>query len=136
MLDHLRKKAARTLASVSSVILSSYGPAGIQSSRVSCASQDLVLYIFIRHSSNHPLNLEQRSGIVATADAWDLQGSARVLAPDEIPAGIKLPGIETELNRPVPGSDSTWGWVVVEIQPARLNLHSPTGLGNIETIDF
>ena len=43
MLDHLRQKAAQTLASVSSVILSSYGPADIQSSRVPSTSQDLTL---------------------------------------------------------------------------------------------
>jgi hypothetical protein len=136
MLDHLRQKAAQTLASVSFVILSSYGPAEIQSSRVPCASQDLVLYIFIPHSSNHLLNLEQRSGIVAATDTWDLQGNARVLAPDEIPVGINPPETGADTNRPAYRSNPAWGWAVVEVRPSRLTLHSPTGLGNIETIDF
>jgi len=34
------------------------------------------------------------------------------------------------------GSNFAWSGVVVEIQPTRLALHSRTGLGNIETIDF
>jgi hypothetical protein len=136
MLDHLRRKAAQALASVSSVILSSYGPAEIQSGRLPSTSQDLTLYVFVPPSSDHLLNLEQRPGIVVATDAWDLQGKARLLAVDEIPAGIYPPGIETEPNKPAGCSKSTWGWVVLEIRPARLNLHSPTGLGNIETIDF
>ena len=136
MLDHLRQKAAQTLASASSVILSSYGPADIQSSRVPSTSQDLTLYVFIPHSSNHLLNLEKRPGIAATTGDWDLQGNARVLAAGEIPAGINPPGIETEPDKPAPCSNSSWGWIAVEIRPTRLNLHSRTGLGNIETIDF
>ena len=136
MLDHLRRKAAQTLASVSSVILSSYGPADIQSSRVPSTSQDLNLYVFIPHSSNHLLNVERRPGVVVTTDDWDLQGNARVLAPEEIPAGINPPGIETEPNKLVPDSNTAWGWIMVEIRPTRLTLHSRTGLGNIETIDF
>ncbi len=121
MLDHLRQKAAQTLASVRSVVLSSYGPADIQSSWFPCGAQDLTLYVFIPHSSNHLLNLEHRPGIVATTDTWDLQGNARVLDWEEIPTGI---------------TPSATRGVVVAIQPTRLTLHSPTGLGNIETIDF
>ena len=88
MLDHLRQKAAQTLASVGSVNLSSYGPADIQSSRLPCTAKDLTLYVFIPHSSNHLLNLEQRPGIVIATDEWDLQGNARVLTPEEIPVLI------------------------------------------------
>jgi len=136
MLDHLRQKAAKTLASVSSVILSSYGPADIQSSRLPCSAKDLTLYVFIPHSSNHLVNLEQRPGIVITTDDWDLQGNARRLATEEIPDGIKLSGNGADPNKPASGPNDAWGWVVVEIQPARLTIHSRTGLGNIETIDF
>lgn len=119
MLDHLRQKAAQTLASARSVGLSSYGPADIQSSRVPCTSQDLMLYVFIPRSSDHLLNLEHKPEVVITAEGWDLHGRARVLAPNEIPAGIQLPG-----------------GCVVEIQPTRLTLHAPAQQGNIETIDF
>ena len=126
MLDHLRQKAAQTLASVCSVILSSYGPADIQSSRLPCASQDLTLYVFIPNNSDHLLNLEHRPAIVVAADAWDLHGTARVLTLNEIPAEIKL---SERCVKPA------WG-CVVEIRPARLTLHSSSGLGNIETIDF
>ena len=135
MLDHLRQKAAQTLASVSSVMLSSYGPADIQSSRVPSASQDLTLYVFIPRSSDHLLNLEHRPGVVAATDEWDLQGTARVLALDEIPTGIKPSGIGADPYRLASGSNSAWG-CVVEIRPTRLTLHTQTGVGNLETIDF
>jgi hypothetical protein len=136
MLDHLRQKAAQALASASSVMLSSYGPADIQSSRVASTSHSLTLYVFIPHNSNILLNLEHRPGIAAVTDECDLQGNARVLAPEEIPYGIKLPGSGDDLPQIACGSRSGWGWVVVEIQPARLTLHSPSGQGNLETIDF
>jgi hypothetical protein len=136
MLDHLRQKAAQTLASVNSVVLSSYGPADIQSSRVTCTSHDLILYVFIPHSSNHLVNLEQRSGIAAATDEWDLQGNARLLSWEQVPAEIKSSRIGADPNRPATGANSAWGWVVVEIRPTWLTLHARTGLGNIETIDF
>jgi hypothetical protein len=135
MLDHLRQKAAQTLASVGSVVLSSYGPADIQSSRVPCTSQDLTLYVFIPNNSDHLLNLEHRPGVVATTDEWDLHGTARVLAPDEIPTGINPSSIGADPNTPASGTNSSWG-CVVEIRPNRLTLHAPTGQGNIATIDF
>ena len=135
MLDHLRQKAAQTLASVGSVVLSSYGPADIQSSRVPCTSQDLTLYVFIPHSSDHLLNLEHRPGVVAATDEWDLHGTARVLTLNEIPIGIQPAEGCSDPSRPASGANSAWG-CVVEIRPTRLTLHAPTGQGNIETIDF
>jgi hypothetical protein len=135
MLDHLRQKAAQTLASASSVILSSYGPADIQSSRVPCTSQDLTLYVFIPHSSDHLLNLEHRPGVVAATNEWDLHGTARVLTLNEIPMGIQPADGYTDTSRPASGTNSSRG-CVVEIRPTRLTLHAPTGQGNLETIDF
>jgi hypothetical protein len=135
MLDHLRQKAAQTLASVRSVILSSYGPADIQSSRVPSTSQDLTLYVFIPHSSDHLLNLEHRAGVVAATDEWDLHGTARVLSLNEIPIGLQPPEGCTDPSRPASGTNSAWG-CVVEIRPTRLTLHAPSGQGNLETIDF
>lgn len=135
MLDHLRQKAAQTLASVCSVTLSSYGPADIQSSRVSCTSQDLTLYVFIPLSSDHLFNLEHRPGVVAATDDWDLHGTARVLTQNEIPLGIHPTEGCTGPSKPAPGANSAQG-CVVEIRPTRLTLHAPTGRGNIETIDF
>jgi hypothetical protein len=135
MLDHLHKKAAQTLASVRSVILSSYGPADIQSSRVSCTSQDVTLYVFIPHSSDHLLNLENRPGVVAATEEWDLHGTARVLTLNEIPIGIQPYEDCTDPSKPATSTNSAWE-CVVEIRPVRLNLHAPTGQGNLETIDF
>jgi hypothetical protein len=135
MLDHLHQKAAQTLASVRSVNLSSYGPADIQSSRVPCTSQDLTLYVFIPHSSDHLLNLEHRSGVVVATDKWDLHGTARVLIHNEIPKEIQPAEVCTDHSRPASGFNSAWGYVVA-IRPTRLTLFAPTGQGNIETIDF
>jgi hypothetical protein len=135
MLDHLRQKAVQTLASVRFVILSSCGPADIQSSRVSCTAQDLILYVLVPHSSDQLLNLEQNPRVVAATDEWDLHGTARVLTSDEIPIGIQPP--ESFMETRMPGSviNSAWGRVV-EIRPNRLTLHAPSGQGNLETIDF
>ncbi len=135
MLDHLRQKAAQTLASVRSVVLSSYGPADIQSSRVPCTSQDLTLYVFIPHSSDHLLNLEHRPGVVAATDEWDLHGMARVLTLNEIPMGIQPAEGYVDSSRPASDTNFSRG-CVVEIRPTRLTLHAPTGQGNLETIDF
>jgi len=135
MLDHLRQKAAQTLASVRSVILSSYGPGELQSSRVPCISKDLSLYVFIPYSSDHLLNLEHRPGVVAATDEWDLHGTARVLTPNEIPIGIRPAEGYTDTSKPASGTHSAWG-CVVEIRPTRLTLHASTGQGNLETIDF
>jgi hypothetical protein len=135
MLDHLREKAAQTLASVDSVTLSSFGPADIQSSRVSCAAEDLALYVYVARSSDHLLNLEHRPGIVVATDTWELYGFARVLENDGIPAAINLFARNANSNIPTPAVNLDWG-CVVEIRPARLTLHSPSGQGNTETIDF
>jgi hypothetical protein len=135
MLDHLRQKAAQALASARFVILSSYGPADIQSSRVPCTSQDLTLYVFIPHTSDHLLNLEHRPGVVAATEEWDLNGTARVLNRNEIPMGIQPAEDHADPNWPVSSATSAWG-CVVEIQPTRLTVHAPNGQGNLETIDF
>lgn len=135
MLDHLRQKAAQTLASVDSVIFSSFGPADIQISRVASESDDLTLYVFIPSSSDHLLNLECRREVVIAVDEWELQGTARLVASDEIPAVINLSGYSTNPNRPFCARNQTWG-CTVEIRPTRLTFHSPIGQGNIETIDF
>ncbi len=136
MLDHLRQKAAQTIATVNSVVLSSYGPADIQSSRVACTARDLVLYIFIPGNSEHLLNVESHPEVVITTEAWDLHGTARILAANEVPEcaqpGLSQFGTEAPF---VPSTFSTRGGVV-EITPTRLTLHASTGLGNTETIDF
>lgn len=129
MLDHLHQKAAQTLASVDSVILSSFGPADIQTSRVACTSDDLTLYVFISRSSDHLLNLEHRQEVVVAVDEWELHGTARLLAPEEIAAQINL------LDHITNAINQTWE-CTAEIRPARLTFHSPSGQGNSETIDF
>lgn len=129
MLDHLHQKAAQTLASVDSVILSSFGPADIQTSRVACASDDLTLYVFISRNSDHLLNLEHRPEVVVAVDEWELHGTARLLAQEDIAARINL--CDHIANAKNQTCDCT-----AEIRPTRLTFHSPSGQGNIETIDF
>lgn len=129
MLDHLHQKAAQTLASVDSVIFSSFGPADIQTSRVACTSDDLTLYVFISRSSDHLLNLEHRQEVVVAVDEWELHGTARLLAQEEIAARINLCDHITNTK------NHTWE-CTAEIRPTRLTFHSSTGQGNSETIDF
>jgi hypothetical protein len=130
MLDHLRQKAAQTLASARFVVLSSFGPADIQSSRVKCTSKDLTLYVLIPHNSDHLLNLEHRPGVVVMAEAWELQGTARVLPQNKIPIELQL--AEHLMDSNLLSASAC----VVEIHPSRLTIHMPTGQGNLETIDF
>jgi hypothetical protein len=129
MLDHLHQKAAQTLASVDSVILSSFGLADIQISRVACVSDDLTLYVFISRSSDHLLNLEYKPEVVIATDSWELHGIARVLSHDEIAARNDLPDHNSNAK------NQTWE-STVEIRPTRLTFHSLIGQGNSETIDF
>jgi len=104
MLDHLHQKAAQTLASVDTVILSSFGPADIQISRVACISDDLMLYVFIPRSSDHLLNLEHRREVVVAVDEWEFQGSARLLDRGEIPTVVHL----SNKNSSFKGPKSIW----------------------------
>ena len=121
MLDHLRQKAAQTLASASTVILSSYGPADIQSNRVASVSRDLTLYVFIPYSSNHLLNLEHRPSVVVLGEDWELHGTAQIQCAAEVPAGLPLLALP----------QATWGRLVA-VHPYRLHLHR----GTPETIDL
>jgi hypothetical protein len=130
MLDHLHQKAAQAFAAVDSVILSSYGPADIQSGRVACAADDLTLYLFIPRSSDHLINLETRPGIVVATEAWELYGTASLLSSNEMPVTIK-PAEHAGASV----VSKAWGGVA-KVQPTRLTFHSHTGLGNTETIDF
>jgi hypothetical protein len=135
MLDHLHQKAAQTLASVDSVILSSFGPADIQISRVPSISDDLILYVFIPRSSDHLLNLEHRQEVVVAVDEWELQGNARLLDRYEIPMVVHLSNKNSSFKRPESFWNKAWG-CTVEIHPTRLTIHSLCGQGNLETIDF
>lgn len=135
MLDHLRQKAAQTLASVDSVILSSFGPADIQVSRVPSFSDDLKFYVLIPNSSDHLFNLEHRSEVVVSTDGWEFQGNARILALDEVPVVIRFSHYHSNTNSSVSPSGQIMGGIV-EIRPTRLTFHSPSGQGNLETIDF
>jgi hypothetical protein len=135
MLDHLHKKAAQTLGSVDSVMLSSFGPPGIQISRVTSTSDDLTLFVFIPRSSDQLLNLEHRQDVVVSVDDWELQGTARLLTREEIPLAIRLSGNGINDDNSVFVSNQTWGRTV-EIRPTRLTFHSSSGQCNIETIDF
>jgi len=135
VLDHLHQKAVQTLASIDSVILSSFGPADIQTSHVSSVSDDLILYVFLPRSSDHLLNLEHRREVVVTTESWDLQGIAQLLNRDEVVMVTEVFDQKICLNHSGATKNRTWG-CILEIRPTRLTFHSTSGQGNIETIDF
>ncbi len=101
----------------------------MQVSRAACASDDLTLYVFISRSSDHLLNLEHRPEVVVAVDERELHGTARLLAQEDIAARINL--CDHIANAKNQTCDCT-----AEIRPTRLTFHSPSGQGNIETIDF
>lgn len=122
-MDHLRQRVAEMLSKRERVTLGTCGPAGPQVSVVPCRAAGAVLYLLLPRFSDHLFNLEQREEVVAITPEWELRGNARALAGS-------------------PEALGNWGetgcrWeVVVEIQPARLQVFATDGWSYVETIDI
>lgn len=130
MLDHIRQKIIQALAPDHMVILSSCGPADIQTSRLPCAlwaskageePAFLILYLLVPRASEHLLNLEYRPTVAVLGEGWELHGTAHIQSAAEIPAGLLLLAL--------PQAD--WGRLVA-VHPTRLHLQK----GTPETIDL
>jgi hypothetical protein len=123
VLQHIRKRVVEALARVSTVTLSTYGPADIQAGVFACEAVDLTLYLLVPRTSDHLFNLEHSPGVVATTETWQLRGTARVA--EERPVGLAL------LQRP----DAGW-CELIEIRPTRLQIKRSGGAGYAETFDI
>jgi hypothetical protein len=123
VLQHIRQRVVEALAGTSTVTLSSYGPAGIQAAVFACEATGVTLYLLVPRTSDHLFNLEHNPNVVATAETWQLRGTARVA--EQRPAGLAL------LQEP----DASW-CELVEIQPARLQIGRSEGGGYAETFDI
>lgn len=125
MIHQLRQRAGEALAAARQVVLSAGGPADIQAEALPCEALGLTLYVLVPRTSDLLFNLESKPLVVATADAWQARGEARLLPPGGYPAELAL------ANTPTAALCE-----VVEIRPTRLQLYSSDGNGHGETIDI
>ena len=125
MLEHLRQKVIRILASAHTVNLASYGPADIQSSPVQCEAIETTLYILVPIRSDHLTNLENHPAVVITTQDWELHGKAEFLSSDKKTAGLKLSA----------SPDTGWSRVIT-ILPRKITIHNLSDSAHSETIDF
>lgn len=124
MLLHLRRRVEERLAQSPRALLSTCGPAKIQSDEFECQARGLLLYMRVPLASDHLFNLEGGGGVVLTTPCWQVRGSARLLPNDAGPAGLNL------------GADEAKRWfALLEIQPERVHLFAADG-STVETIDI
>lgn len=125
MLEKLRQRAREALATTRQIVLSSYGPADIQTEIVACEALGLALYVLVPRASDLLFNLESDTRVVATADSWQVRGVASRVPPGACPDQLALAGAPA----------AAW-CEVVEIRPTRLHLRALVGQGQGETIDL
>ncbi|MBK9054670.1 MAG: hypothetical protein IPL78_28310 [Chloroflexi bacterium] len=124
MLDHLRQRVIETLATVRSATLSTYGPAELQATLLSCEAVDMHLYLLLPATSDHVLNLENQPEAVVTTSDWQLRGLALILDSADYPPDLSL------YRKP----EAQWSRLV-EIRPTQLHIRRRHGWGYSETID-
>lgn len=120
MLGHLRRRAEQILERTHRALLSTCGPAEIQTSGVECVVVGLRLYVTLPCRSEHLDNLEASSSVVLTAPGVQIRGDGRVRPPGASVAGVPPP-------------DGTW-CALVEIVPTRIHLLDDDG-EVLETLD-
>ncbi|MEQ8673575.1 MAG: hypothetical protein RLP44_05640 [Aggregatilineales bacterium] len=115
MNKHLQQRIEALLALYDRATLATCGQAGIQISVVAFHVQNLRLYLFIPHSSDHLFNLESEQALALLSPAWKLYGKGvitkDIIAPHE------------------------WQ-ITTRVEPTRLHILSNDGLSTVETIDF
>ena len=78
MLRQMRQRATESLLSARQVVLSACGPANIQAESLPCEAAGLALYMLVPRTSDLLFNLESEKDVVATAEAWQARGPARL----------------------------------------------------------
>jgi hypothetical protein len=125
MLRDLRRRASEALSTACQIVLSTSGPAGVQADVLACEAIGPRLFVLVPLTSDLLFNVETDPSVVATADGWQVRGTARVLRPEEFPASGSLS------SRP----DARW-CALLEVRPTRIHLRSAGGGSTIETIDL
>jgi hypothetical protein len=125
MLDHLRQRVIETLASTKNATFATYGLAGLQVSLLPCEAIGMRLYLLLPATSNHLLNLEDRSDVMVSTAAWQLRGQAVIPNSADTPPDLGL----------LQEAEAQWGRLVV-ISPTQLNIRRGRGWGYSETIDI
>lgn len=125
MLDHLKQRVARILASTDRATLSTSGPAGIQARIFPCEAREMCLYLLVPGTSDHLLNLEQNPSAVVSTPDWQVRGSGKTLPQQGGPIGLRLPH-----------TPQATGCVLVAFQPTQLQIYRKDGWGFSETIDI
>lgn len=125
MLEHLRRQVCAALASTQSIVLSTWGPAGLQAATLACESAAMLLYISVPRTSDLLLNIEQQPEVLATTTGWQLRGRAHILPLAEVPNELAL----------AHGALAEWN-ELVELRPTQLNILPATGQGAGATIDI
>ena len=125
MLEHLRRQVSAALASAPTIVLSTWGPAGLQAATLPCESIAAVLYVSVPRTTDLLLNIEKQPEVLATAAGWQLRGAARVLPPVEVPGELAL----------ALGPLAEWS-ELVELRPRQISILRSEEQGGHETIDI
>ncbi len=123
MLDYARERAREVLKIPRTAVLATEGPAGLQLSELPCEAEGLEIYLLLPQTSDHVFNLEHNPAVTLLANAWEMQGQARIVVEEELDLGL--------LRRP----EARWS-ALVQITPARIQILGDRGWGNPETIDL
>jgi hypothetical protein len=124
MLEHLRQRVIQALADARTATLSTFGPAGLQSSRLLCEASGIDLYMLVPRTSDHLFNLETEPEVTVVDETWNMSGAAYLLSPSECPCGLAL----------VRCPEADWS-NVIRIRPGRLTILRPESGSPSETID-
>jgi len=123
MLEHLRQRVIKVLASVQAVTLTSSGAAGLQASHLPCEAVETELFVLVPRASDHLFNIETQPEVMIIDDTWNLRGQARLVPTPDLPPELR--------QHP----QAKWSTALV-IHPTRLNVLSLETGNPIETIDL
>ncbi len=129
----LQEKIAQELAREQCIVLSTFGPAGLQVGRFDCEAHGLSLFLLVPATADLRLNLDPEAfspsdecpAVIATGETWQAHCLAQVLTWGRSPSGLQL------AHRP----DSRWA-ALVELRIRRFDKFQPNGWGFSESFDL
>jgi hypothetical protein len=125
MNSFVKQRVMQILSQADAATLSTVGPAGLLAGNVACEAWDGKLYLMLPQTSDHLVNLEASSEVVASSTAWIVYGLAGLIEREKLPPGLKL------LENP----DAPWtAWL--EVVPRRVQLVRPGNWAFLETYDL